>query len=241
MGKPAVGDERGDCGQEQREIARFLRVGRSRKNESEPRRLPPFGKGVGRAEAGFVREVRLQRRRIGGISAGFEDDLAKDWYSLSKTMAEKEAFRHAQENGLDVVTLCPSIVIGPLLQSTVNVSSLLLLDMLKGSSDFREKDRSWHFVDVRDLADAALLIYEKREASGRYICTLDPIKIGDFYGMLKNIYPGFKYHEIFRELGIDLHLTPEKLRKIGWKHKTLKEAISDSVQHYEEAGLLKME
>ncbi|KAI0492390.1 hypothetical protein KFK09_026661 [Dendrobium nobile] len=165
----------------------------------------------------------------------------EDWYSLSKTMAEKEAFRHAQETGLDVVTLCPSIVIGPLLQSTVNVSSFLLLDILKGSSEYTEKDRNWLFVDVRDVAEAALLIYEKREASGRYICTLDPIKIGDFFGMLKNIYPGFKYHKNFRELGIDLHMSSEKLRKIGWKHRTLKEAVSDSVQYYEEAGLLKKE
>ncbi|KAI0492388.1 hypothetical protein KFK09_026659 [Dendrobium nobile] len=151
------------------------------------------------------------------------------WYSLSKTMAEKEAFRYAQETGLDVVTLCPSIVIGPLLQSTVNVSSFLLLDVLKGSSDLIEKDRNWHFVDVRDVADAALMIYEK------------PIQIGDLFDMLKNIFPGFKYPENFRGLGVDLHMSSEKLKKIGWKHRTLKEAISDSVQYYEEAGLLNLE
>ncbi|PKU73394.1 Tetraketide alpha-pyrone reductase 1 [Dendrobium catenatum] len=165
----------------------------------------------------------------------------EDWYSLSKTMAEKEAFRHAQETGLDLVTLSPSIVIGPLLQSTVNVSSFLLLDVLKGSSDLMEKDRNWHFVDVRDVADAALMIYEKQEASGRYICTLDPIQIGDLFDMLKTIFPGFKYPENFRGLGVDLHMSSEKLRKIGWKHRTLKEAISDSVQYYEEAGLLNVD
>jgi nucleoside-diphosphate-sugar epimerase len=56
----------------------------------------------------------------------------QDWYDLSKTLAEREAFAYAEKTGLDVVTICPSLVLGPLIQSTVNASSKVLLNYLKG-------------------------------------------------------------------------------------------------------------
>ncbi|KAK3232093.1 hypothetical protein Dsin_003974 [Dipteronia sinensis] len=56
----------------------------------------------------------------------------KNFYSLAKTIAESEAFEYAKRGELDIVTVCPSIVIGTMLQPTINSSSLLLLTMLKG-------------------------------------------------------------------------------------------------------------
>nr|XP_025882090.1 cinnamoyl-CoA reductase 1 isoform X3 [Oryza sativa Japonica Group] len=56
----------------------------------------------------------------------------KNWYTLGKTLAEIEAFDYAKRSGLDLVTLCPSLVIGPLLQPTVNASSTVILGCLKG-------------------------------------------------------------------------------------------------------------
>ena len=44
------------------------------------------------------------------------------------------AFEYAKRSGLDVVTLCPSLVLGPILQSTINSSSLVLIKLLKGKS-----------------------------------------------------------------------------------------------------------
>lgn len=60
--------------------------------------------------------------------------LCQNWYCLSKTLAEQEAFDYAKATGLDVVSLCPSLVIGPLLQSTVNASSSVIVDCLKGEA-----------------------------------------------------------------------------------------------------------
>jgi nucleoside-diphosphate-sugar epimerase len=62
----------------------------------------------------------------------FLDVTLQDWYYLSKTMAEREAFAYAAKTGLDAVTICPSLVIGPLMQSTVNSSSKILLNYFKG-------------------------------------------------------------------------------------------------------------
>jgi nucleoside-diphosphate-sugar epimerase len=57
----------------------------------------------------------------------------QNWYRLSKIEAESEALEFAKRNGLDVVTVCPSVVLGPILQPTVNASSLVLIRLLKGT------------------------------------------------------------------------------------------------------------
>ncbi|KAL0906328.1 hypothetical protein M5K25_024813 [Dendrobium thyrsiflorum] len=163
------------------------------------------------------------------------------WYCLSKTMAEREAFKLAQENGLDVVTLCPSLVFGPLLQSNVNYSSLLLINFLKGSPELIETSRSGAFVDVRDVADALLLVYETPNASGRYICSLNQTQYTDLIDMLKNMYPSFKYPNNIPDKNEANDLSSEKLKRIGWKCRTLKETIDDSIKYYKEVGLLIME
>lgn len=57
----------------------------------------------------------------------------QNWYSLSKTEAEIEAWEFAKKSGINLVTLCPTLVWGPLLQGTVNSSSLVLVNLLKGT------------------------------------------------------------------------------------------------------------
>jgi nucleoside-diphosphate-sugar epimerase len=59
--------------------------------------------------------------------------LYQNWYNLSKTEAESEAWEYAKRSGLDVVAICPSLILGPILQSTVNASTMVLIKILKGS------------------------------------------------------------------------------------------------------------
>ncbi|PIA25901.1 hypothetical protein AQUCO_10400011v1 [Aquilegia coerulea] len=58
------------------------------------------------------------------------------WYALSKTEGEGQAIEYSETTGLDVVTVCPSLILGPMLQSTVNASSLILLKLLKGNTSY---------------------------------------------------------------------------------------------------------
>ena len=58
--------------------------------------------------------------------------LLQNWYCYSKTVAESEALQYAKETGLDVLTVCPSYIFGPMLQHDANASSLILLKLLKG-------------------------------------------------------------------------------------------------------------
>ena len=49
-----------------------------------------------------------------------------------------------------------------------------------------------NFVDVRDVADALLLVYEAPEASGRYICDAHARQVSDVVELLRSWYPACK-------------------------------------------------
>ncbi|KAJ1410064.1 hypothetical protein SESBI_22300 [Sesbania bispinosa] len=163
----------------------------------------------------------------------------KNWYCFSKTEAEEQALDFAKRTGLGVVSICPTLVLGPILQSTTNASSMVLLKILKGCDSLDNKLR-W-IVDVRDLVDAILLAYEKPEAEGRYICTSHAIKQRDLVEKLKSIYPNYKYPTNYTEVDDYRMLSTEKLQGLGWKYRPLEETIIDSVESYREAGLLQSE
>ncbi|CAA0806988.1 NAD(P)-binding Rossmann-fold superfamily protein [Striga hermonthica] len=161
----------------------------------------------------------------------------KNWYCYSKTVAEAEALEFAKNNELDLVTVCPTAVWGPMLQHTPNASTLILIKLLR--EGFEEvEDKMMNIVDVRDVAEALKLVYEHREAKGRYICTAHTIKTQDLVGNLKQLYPHYNYPKSFKEGKNLLKLSSEKLQGLGWKYRPLTETLVDSVEMYKEAGLI---
>ncbi|KAJ6392473.1 hypothetical protein OIU77_026268 [Salix suchowensis] len=143
----------------------------------------------------------------------------EQWYFLAKTIAEKEALEYGKTSSLKIVTICPSIIIGPLLQPTMNSSSLYLLSYLKDGETLDSGTRS--FVDVRDTAKALLLIYEKDEAEGRYICSSHEITTQDLAEKLKAMYPHCYYPKSFAGGLPSMDMNSEKLQTLGWKYRSL--------------------
>ncbi|CAM0909954.1 unnamed protein product [Alopecurus aequalis] len=160
----------------------------------------------------------------------------ENWYFLSKTLAELEAFEYAKKTGLDVVTLCPSLVIGPLLQPTLNASSSVIVDFLKGDHEVKSKIRN--FVDVRDVADALVLMYETPQVSGRYICNSHARKVSGVIDLLKSMYPTYKFATKFVQVSDEPSFCSRKLEMLGWKIRPLEETLRDSVESYRTVGVL---
>nr|XP_016439332.1 PREDICTED: cinnamoyl-CoA reductase 2-like [Nicotiana tabacum] len=159
-----------------------------------------------------------------------------NWYSCSKTMAETEAWSYAKQSGLDLVTVLPTIVWGPMLQKTTNASSLILIKLLKeGYEELENKSR--FIIDVRDLAEALVLVYEKSEAEGRHICMAHKAKSQDLVDMLKRHYPNYNYPKRFTDVMEEGSYSTEKLQKLGWKCRPLEETLIDAVESYKQAGI----
>ncbi|CAI0543647.1 unnamed protein product [Linum tenue] len=161
----------------------------------------------------------------------------ENWYCASKTEAESKALEYGKAAGLDVVTVCPNLILGPILQSTVNASTLLLVKLLKEGKDMVD-NRHFLVVDVRDVAEALVLAYEKPDAQGRYICSSHSVHVKDIVDMLKEKYPNYNYPKNFTEVHQKKEMSSDKLQKLGWRYRSLQETLVDAVESYKKAGLL---
>ncbi|KAJ4872827.1 NAD(P)-binding domain protein [Raphanus sativus] len=94
-------------------------------------------------------------------------------------------------------------------QHTVNASTLALVKLLKEGFGSRENQMRL-IVDVRDVAQALLLVYEKPEAEGRYICTAHKAKEKDVVEKLKSLFPNYNYSKRFLLLLMKNTKTPKR-------------------------------
>ncbi|XP_066399677.1 cinnamoyl-CoA reductase 1-like [Miscanthus floridulus] len=163
----------------------------------------------------------------------------ESWYPVAKIISEEAALAYGRQTGLDVVTINPGLVFGPLLQPTVNSSIQFLIYFLKGGTDL-VRNKLWHIVDVRDLADALLLLYEVPEAAGRHICAPHVISARDLLDLLKSMYPEYPFitKEGICDRDHPAPMTSDKLKKIGWSCLPLEETILDTVECCQRAGFL---
>ncbi|KAK9164772.1 hypothetical protein Syun_005674 [Stephania yunnanensis] len=163
--------------------------------------------------------------------------LGLNWYSLAKTEAESLALEYAKESKVEVVTVCPPLIIGPMLQSKINSSSMLLLTIARDGLEKMEYF-DWTAVDVRDVAEALLMLYTNLEAKGRYICSSYSASTSVFIEKLRSLYPNHNYPKQISGEGFVCKLSSEKLRKLGWKNRPLEETLVDTIEDYYEKGLL---
>ena len=94
-------------------------------------------------------------------------------YAKGKVEAEKEGYKFGEETGIEVMSVCPVHVLGPLLgrpHDTVWQHRISL--MLKGESDVERRGAfSWNIIDVRDIAETQRLMVESGVAGNgtRYL------------------------------------------------------------------------
>lgn len=106
--------------------------------------------------------------------------------------SESEAWEYAKKTGLDVVAICPTLILGWILQSTVNASAKALIKILKDGCNSLE-NRLRLIVDARDVVEEQVLAYEMPEAKGRYICMAHAIKVKDLVEKFRSTYPNNNY------------------------------------------------
>ncbi|TKY67826.1 Cinnamoyl-CoA reductase 1 [Spatholobus suberectus] len=110
----------------------------------------------------------------------------KKWYVLSKTLAEEAAWKFAKENSLDLVSLNPAMVVGPVLQAEINTSSAAVLNLINGSETFPNKCYGW--INVKDFANTHIRAYEIASASGRYCLVESVAHYSEVVMILRDLY-----------------------------------------------------
>ncbi|XP_031486203.1 cinnamoyl-CoA reductase 1-like [Nymphaea colorata] len=162
------------------------------------------------------------------------------WYSASKTLAEKEAWRFAKETGLNVVVVNPGTVLGPILPPAINASMGVLLGLLQGNTD-PYKDLHMGSVHVNDVALAHILVYENASASGRHLCVESITHYSDFVDMVAGLYPEYNLPRFTEETQPGLlraSNASKRLIDLGMEFVPLEQTIKDSIVSLREKGFL---
>jgi nucleoside-diphosphate-sugar epimerase len=105
-------------------------------------------------------------------------------YPKSKVYAERAAWDFVRDQQLELVTINPGLVLGPLLHAertaSIEVIRRLLAHEIPGTPRI-----GFAVVDVRDVAVAHRLAMEIPETGGnRYICAGEPMWLGDMAAVL---------------------------------------------------------
>ncbi|XP_048330434.2 phenylacetaldehyde reductase-like [Ziziphus jujuba] len=161
------------------------------------------------------------------------------WYMVSKTLAEEAAWKFAKENRIDLVTLNPGLVIGPLLQPTINFSVEPILKLITGAQTFPNVVH--RFVDVRDVAYAHIQAFEVPSANGRYCLVGRVAHFIEAVKILKELYPSLNLPEKCED---DKPLLPiyqvskEKAKSLGVNFIPLEVSLKDTVESLKEKGFV---
>ncbi|KAL3828201.1 hypothetical protein ACJIZ3_017003 [Penstemon smallii] len=162
------------------------------------------------------------------------------WYVLSKTLAEDAAWEFAEEKGLDLISVNPALVIGPLLQPTLNTSSAAILNLINGAMTYPNITSAW--VNVKDVADAHILAFENPSANGRYCVVESVAHRSEIVNILRELYPSFQLPE---KCSDDKPFLPtyqvsnERAKNLGVNFIPLKESIKETVESLEEKSFFR--
>ena len=96
----------------------------------------------------------------------------------------------ARKKGVDPVVVNPVVVLGPLLQPTVNASIMHILKYLNGAVK-TYANAVQGYVHVRDVALAHIVVFETPFASGRYICSERMLHRGEVVEILAKFFPEY--------------------------------------------------
>ncbi|KAK2993817.1 hypothetical protein RJ640_027695 [Escallonia rubra] len=170
-----------------------------------------------------------------------DPDFCKDlklWYVVSKTLAEAAAWKFVKEKGIDMVALNPGMVIGPLLQPTLNTSAAEILNLI-GAQTYPNLSYGW--VNVKDVAYAHIQAFETPAASGRYLLNESVAHFAEVTEILRKLYPDFQLPEKCVDdnpLMPKYQVSKEKAISLGIDFICLEESIKETVESLKEKKLL---
>ncbi|KAF3971287.1 hypothetical protein CMV_005096 [Castanea mollissima] len=162
------------------------------------------------------------------------------WYALSKTLAERAAWEFCNKNGIDLVTILPSFLVGPSLPRDLCSTASDILGLLKGETE----KFHWHgrmgYVHIDDVALCHILVYENETAHGRYLCSSTVLDNDELASLLAARYPSLPIPKRFEPLNRPYYeFNTSKIKSLGFKFKSIQEMFDDCIASLVEQGHLR--
>ncbi|PPR85724.1 hypothetical protein GOBAR_AA34965 [Gossypium barbadense] len=178
-----------------------------------------------------------------------DPDYCKDlklWYVVSKTMAEDSAWKFSKEKGIDLVALNPAMVIGPLLQPTLNTSAAAILKLIKGILGhyfFLHLDIVIHVIygGAETFPNATLgWAFEIPSASGRYCLVERVVHHSEIVNILHHLYPSLQLPQCAGDKPYvpTYQVSKEKAKSLGIEFIPLDVSLKETVESLKEKGFV---
>lgn len=164
------------------------------------------------------------------------------YYGASKTLAERAAVEFLAKmpmaSAFRLVRICPALVLGPMLQPSVNTSMKYLAKWV--SSDDPIKNDSMSCIDVRDCAAHHVAAYEGGH-EGRFFSLVESWPYSVIYAALKHFYP-----EMTLPKPMAAGTKPEpatqfdntRMKSLGVNERSMMQLFGEAVEVCRERGLL---
>ena len=182
-------------------------------------------------------------------------------YTRSKTIAERAAWNYANREGLELVTINPSAVLGPVMGGDFSASVEILTQLMSGKLPAAPRV-GFVIVDVRDVAAAHVLAMTVPEAAGQRFLTGDRFlwftQVAD---ILRKEFPTYARKlpkgempdalvkfvaminppakQILAELGRERHISSDNAKRVlGWEPRSAEEAIISGAKSLMKFGVV---
>ncbi|XP_061996349.1 phenylacetaldehyde reductase-like isoform X2 [Rosa rugosa] len=166
----------------------------------------------------------------------------KLWYLLSKTLAEEAAWKFAEGNGIDLVSINPGFVIGPLLQPTINLTVEMIQNLITGKA---VPASNYRLIDVRDVALAHIQAFEVPSATGRYCLVSHAAHISEVLEIIQQLYPTLHIPErceddnpLLLPSDPQFQVSKEKAKALGIGFYPFEVTLKDTIESLKEKGFL---
>ncbi|XP_057864067.1 putative anthocyanidin reductase isoform X1 [Cryptomeria japonica] len=171
---------------------------------------------------------------------------------IAKTLAEQEALKYGLNNGIEVVSILPGLVIGPWLTTTsVITSAQTILALIGGNDKFYEVIKFLDFmlgsipiVHIDDICNAHIFLMEHTNAQNRYICASDSLSLKSLKDFLAKHYVQLKNSLMLdddEQIERYLPVSSKKLLDMGFSYKYgLPEAFKEAMEYVIKNELLKL-
>lgn len=166
----------------------------------------------------------------------------RQMYFVSKSLAEKAAMSYAAEHGLDLISIIPTLVVGPFLSAAMPPSLVTALALLTGNQAHYSILKQVQLVHLDDLCDAEVFLFEHPAAAGRYVCSSHDATIHGLAAMLRERYPEYRVPERFPGVEDDLrpvHFSSKKLLDHGFAFRyTVEDMFDAAIRTCRDKGLI---
>lgn len=163
-------------------------------------------------------------------------------YFVSKSLAEKAAWKYAKENDLDFISIIPTLVVGPFIMPFMPPSLITALSLITGNEAHYSILKQGHYVHLDDLCNAHIFLFEHPKAEGRYICSSHDATIYEIAQLLKEKYPEYNIPIKFKDIEEDIKnptFSSKKLTDLGFEFEySLEDMFVGAVEKCRSKGLL---